>query len=102
MSRYTPRGGRRPPAVTIVSFDHITTYRQYSMMPDEARERMFLQWCTRLQRDPELEGNADLFFDSLDQTEPEETPDAVLVDLFTDENPDSDELDQSWEEILPE
>jgi len=83
MSRYTPRGGRRPRAETIVSFDHITTYRQYSMMPDEARERMFTQWCQRLQRDPELPGNADLFFDSLDQSE-------------------SDDLDQSLEEIDPE
>ena len=80
MSIFPSKAGRKPKALPIESFEHITTYKQYSMIPDEARERMFLQWCTRLQRDPELEGNPDSFFDSLDQTEPAETPDAVLAD----------------------
>jgi len=84
MSLFPAKAGRKPKAKPIESFENITTYKQYSMMPDEARERMFLQWCTRWQRDPELEGNPDSFFDTLDQTEPAETPDAVLVDIDED------------------
>ena len=84
MSIFPAKAGRKPKAKPIESFENITTYKQYSMMPDEARERMFLQWCTRLSRDPELEGNADSFFDTLDQSDSEETPDAVLVDADED------------------
>ena len=81
MSIFPAKAGRKPKAKPIESFENITTYKQYSMMPDEARERMFLQWCTRLSRDPELEGNADSFFDTLD---------AVLVDL--DEDTEDEEI----------
>jgi hypothetical protein len=52
-------------------------YYDYSHLPDEEREALFQAWCQANGRDPEADGSADDFLDSLDQrfaeTENEDT-----------------------------
>ncbi|CAB4137292.1 hypothetical protein UFOVP327_14 [uncultured Caudovirales phage] len=42
-------------------------YYDYSQLPDEQRERLYQAWCKQNKRDPEADGTADDFLDSLDQ-----------------------------------
>jgi hypothetical protein len=42
-------------------------YYDYSQLPDAERERLYQSWCRKNKRNPEAEGTADDFLDSLDQ-----------------------------------
>ena len=42
-------------------------YYDYSQLPDAERERLYQAWCKQNKRDPNAEGTADDFLDSLDQ-----------------------------------
>ena len=63
----------RTARTALKKFDHVRTYRQYSIMEDQDRETMYLQWCCQNQKDPEREGQVDEFFSTLDQSEIELT-----------------------------
>jgi hypothetical protein len=41
-------------------------YYDYSQLPDAERERLYQAWCKQMGRDPEADGSADDFLDSLD------------------------------------
>jgi hypothetical protein len=49
-------------------------YYDYSQLPDEQRERLYQAWCKQNRRDPNADGTADDFLDSLDSrfTDPNE------------------------------
>ena len=42
-------------------------YYDYSQLPDVERERLYQAWCLANARDPNADGTADDFLDSLDQ-----------------------------------
>ena len=53
-------------------------YYDYRYLPDEERERLFQDWCRQNRRDPEADGSADDFLDSLDQRQSgDDTQEAV-------------------------